>query len=54
MSILTTPNLDELIQHDRVHGSLYTDRDLFAAELEDEAGFVLCDRVVNPDGAGWS
>ncbi len=34
MSILTTPNLDELIQYDRVHGSLYTDRDLFAAELE--------------------
>jgi fatty-acyl-CoA synthase len=34
MSILTTPNLDELIQHDRVHGSLYTDRELFAAELE--------------------
>jgi phenylpropionate dioxygenase-like ring-hydroxylating dioxygenase large terminal subunit len=34
MSIITTPNLDELIEPDRVHGSLYTDSDLFALELE--------------------
>jgi fatty-acyl-CoA synthase len=34
MSIITTPNLDELIEPDRVHGSLYTDADLFALELE--------------------
>jgi phenylpropionate dioxygenase-like ring-hydroxylating dioxygenase large terminal subunit len=34
MSVTTAENLDELIQHDRVHGSLYTDPDLFAAELE--------------------
>jgi fatty-acyl-CoA synthase len=34
MSIVTTPNLDELIEPDRVHGSLYTDPDLFALELE--------------------
>jgi fatty-acyl-CoA synthase len=34
MSIITTPNLDELIEPDRVHGSLYTDPDLFALELE--------------------
>jgi phenylpropionate dioxygenase-like ring-hydroxylating dioxygenase large terminal subunit len=34
MSVTTAENLDELIQHDRVHGSLYTDPDLFRAELE--------------------
>ncbi len=34
MSITAIDNLDELIQHDRVHGSLYTDKDLFDAELE--------------------
>jgi len=34
MSATTGLDLDELIQPDRVHGSLYTDPDLFAAELE--------------------
>jgi phenylpropionate dioxygenase-like ring-hydroxylating dioxygenase large terminal subunit len=34
MSIVTARNLDELIEPDRVHGSLYTDADLFALELE--------------------
>jgi phenylpropionate dioxygenase-like ring-hydroxylating dioxygenase large terminal subunit len=34
MSVTAIDNLDELIQHDRVHGSLYTDPDLFEAELE--------------------
>lgn len=34
MSVTAIDNLDELIQHDRVHGSLYTDADLFEAELE--------------------
>jgi fatty-acyl-CoA synthase len=28
------PDLGELIEHDRVHGSLYTDADIFQAELE--------------------
>lgn len=31
---LATPDLDELIKPDRVHGSLYTDPDIFALELE--------------------
>jgi fatty-acyl-CoA synthase len=34
MSVTAIDKLDELIQHDRVHGSLYTDADLFKAELE--------------------
>ena len=34
MSVTAIDNLDELIQHDRVHGTLYTDADLFEAELE--------------------
>jgi fatty-acyl-CoA synthase len=34
MSITTGHDLDELIHPDEVHGSLYTDPDLFAVELE--------------------
>jgi fatty-acyl-CoA synthase len=34
MSLTTARNLDDLIQHDRVHGSLYTEPDLFQSELE--------------------
>ena len=34
MSITSAHDLDELIEPDRVHGSLYTDADLFQAELE--------------------
>jgi fatty-acyl-CoA synthase len=34
MSVTISENLDELIRHDRVHGSLYTDPDLFQHELE--------------------
>jgi fatty-acyl-CoA synthase len=34
MSIASARDLDELIQPDQVHGSLYTDPDLFQAELE--------------------
>jgi fatty-acyl-CoA synthase len=34
MSIVHVPDLSELIEPDRVHGSLYTDPDIFGAELE--------------------
>jgi phenylpropionate dioxygenase-like ring-hydroxylating dioxygenase large terminal subunit len=34
MSITSAHDLDELIEPDRIHGSLYTDPDLFAGELE--------------------
>ena len=34
MSITSARDLDELIEPDRVHGSLYTDPGLFQAELE--------------------
>jgi phenylpropionate dioxygenase-like ring-hydroxylating dioxygenase large terminal subunit len=34
MSITSAHDLDELIEPDRVHGSLYTDADLFQTELE--------------------
>jgi fatty-acyl-CoA synthase len=34
MSIVHAPDLSELIEPDRVHGSLYTDADIFQAELE--------------------
>jgi fatty-acyl-CoA synthase len=34
MSIVSAPNYAELIQRDRVHGSLYTDPEIFEAELE--------------------
>jgi fatty-acyl-CoA synthase len=34
MSIVSAPDYAELIQRDRVHGSLYTDPEIFEAELE--------------------
>jgi fatty-acyl-CoA synthase len=34
MSVATAPAWGDLIEHDRVHGSLYTDPDIYALELE--------------------
>lgn len=33
-TLIPTRNWDDLVQHDRVHGSVYTDEELFQLELE--------------------